>query len=1055
MARARSYIASAATALVACVALASAGVPLVHAAGLVDHAIQSTAGQPVYIDSTGGGVWRVASSPTGPVHAHDAGDASSRVVDVGGSHLPAARAGGDDGAIAGAHVDIAASVPGDLLTDLQTAGVIGDPLFDVNFRNASAWAGKTWTYSTTFATPEDLTSDPGDSVLLVFDGIKMGAEIRVNGKLVATAVDQFLRYSVPLAMAGTGANDAGEQQAASATASTPGIDSTSAVVHRVLKPRPSADVDAATAATNTLTVTFDPSICVDGRFMACTGGWDWAPYSTVWTSSVGSPGVAFTFTLGVWKSVYLVTVPAKSAAATHVVPEVFYTGAYPQAPLKDGAFAPFTVAVRTHFWAAAATQVSVLVSGGWGDFKIGAVVDVPPGDSNHTLNVTATDADVKLWWPAGMGSQPLYNVSVSFTPYPPTHRGLDGAPGAVLLRRVGFRHFALVTGNDTDPAWVAANKDVDGTDSLGMRFRVNGAAMWSRGGNMIPMDAMEGRYDVQAHVTLVQSAVAAGMNTFRVWGGGIYYPDVFYDTADEEGVLLYHDIQFAQEGHSPNVTATQAAEFRHQVRRLSHHPSLALIDGCNECVVRVGTPTGIYATFVLRVVAEELTSRVVWPSCPAEGWASGVNRLTAMPNGSPKGLVPGIGASNKEPFETHGPYLQGSGFGQVNAPGKLQMFPSNIPPALTNNTATGLALPGVYASEFGTSVMSSFESMSATLSPQHWGLHSGQPEDSCVQEPGRPYQNCSGTNVMGMRNHACDSLNIVYFNDSAAQLGAVGEQAFKGQLYRCMISQALNMKSNIEVRRSGNEHGTVIWQLGEIWPTGGWGSLEYGTPVAGQVRGGRWKPLHYWLMNSLFADVIVSCSDGGGSGAGDAGAWFCFVKNDRAAEAFDGTVSIQAVQLSTGKATHVVSRSVNLAQGPGVTAWFDASAIGPALVPGDSILLASVEAAGVAGSAPVVVSRNFIAVEEPYKLTGLKASNVAATVAAGPNPDGTVNVTVTTDAVALWVTLTTAAHGRFSDNAFVALPGKATVQFMPFGSEKVDIATLRSTLRVEDVSTYR
>ena len=78
-----------------------------------------------------------------------------------------------------------------------------------------------------------------------------------------------------------------------------------------------------------------------------------------------------------------------------------------------------------------------------------------------------------------------------------------------------------------------------------------------------------------------------------------------------------------------------------------------------------------------------------------------------------------------------------------------------------------------------------------------------------------------------------------------------------------MLGQALEMKSNIETRRGTNEFGTIIWQLNEIWPTGGWGSLEYGTPVEGQVIGGRWKPLHYFLRASVFADVMATCGEGG------------------------------------------------------------------------------------------------------------------------------------------------------------------------------------------------
>lgn len=156
---------------------------------------------------------------------------------------------------------------------------------------------------------------------------------------------------------------------------------------------------------------------------------------------------------------------------------------------------------------------------------------------------------------------------------------------------------------------------------------------------------------------IVQSAADANMNMLRVWGGGVFLPDAFYEAADEAGLLLYHDMQFAQFGHEPppvygNISRNESSggsgvvpnrdpfhverELRHQVRRLSHHASIAVWDGCNECAVvmdeditpttntgagypwcvpepvklKNGTvvekclysPTSVYATFILRVV---------------------------------------------------------------------------------------------------------------------------------------------------------------------------------------------------------------------------------------------------------------------------------------------------------------------------------------------------------------------------------------------------------------------------------------------------------------------
>lgn len=115
-------------------------------------------------------------------------------------------------------------------------------------------------------------------------------------------------------------------------------------------------------------------------------------------------------------------------------------------------------------------------------------------------------------------------------------------------------------------------------------------------------------------------------------------------------VMVYHDMQYAQQGHAPANTTEQRLELQHNVRRLSAHPSIVLWDGCNECRVIMGTDTGIYAWFVLTVVAEEDASRAIWPSCPAAGWLTGVDRLTSRPNGNALTTCK-EGRSN---IETHG-----------------------------------------------------------------------------------------------------------------------------------------------------------------------------------------------------------------------------------------------------------------------------------------------------------------------------------------------------------------------------------------------------------------
>jgi len=330
--------------------------------------------------------------------------------------------------------------------------------------------------------------------------------------------------------------------------------------------------------------------------------------------------------------------------------------------------------------------------------------------------------------------------------------------------------------------------------------------------------------------------------------------------------------------------------------------------------------------------------------------------------------------------------------------------------------------------------MSSFESMSAYLSQPHWGVHGGGPPDSCTIDPGNN-NHCTGSNVMAQRNYPCDNFIIVYFGGNDSVLDQVGEFPFKRQLYQCMIGQALQMKSSMESHRATNQFGTMIWQLNEIWPTGGWGSIEYGYPSGpGQVPGGRWKPLHYFLMNNGFTDVTVACGKGG----------LCMVKNDRAALPFVGHVLVEAVAFSTGATSTLLTVPLSLPAGPGVTQWF--SFDGSALDGTQAIVrVTAVDSSGA------TVASNVEAYTTPQFMK-LPQASVSLSVSQSPNPDSSVTITLTSPAVTVYTVLTTQAAGRFSDNAFLLVPPSATVTFIPFGA--LDLALLTSTLRVEHAAMY-
>jgi hypothetical protein len=291
-----------------------------------------------------------------------------------------------------------------------------------------------------------------------------------------------------------------------------------------------------------------------------------------------------------------------------------------------------------------------------------------------------------------MGPQPLYNLTTTFTPSGVSggFGGGGGGGGSIVsaTRAIGFRSFVLVTGDDSDPAALAG---VDGSGNLTMRFRVNGANVWSRGADMVPLEAIEGRQSDVAYRAFVASVAAAHMNTLRINGIDLFFPDVFYDACDAAGILLYHDMQYSVASPYPQSSPLQFAEMVHSVRRLSHHPSVALYDGNNE----MGSG-GIWESFVMTTVAEEDPSRPPWPASPSNGWGSGVDRLTSLPNG--KELH--AGNFNMRQLEGHGPYQHGNGFPTVddNHAGIDPMWPPGFDDPQQPNT-TAATLPGFFACE--------------------------------------------------------------------------------------------------------------------------------------------------------------------------------------------------------------------------------------------------------------------------------------------------------------------------------------------------------------------
>jgi beta-mannosidase len=269
------------------------------------------------------------------------------------------------------------------------------------------------------------------------------------------------------------------------------------------------------------------------RKMAASFGWDWGPDLQ---------------TAGIWKPVRLERWRVGRLAQTRVLSTLDDDG-------TTGRLSVHVKVERSGLEEAGDLQIRVTA----GD-RSGAVV-LPAGVTTGAVEIEVPGAPV--WWPAGHGAQPLADVEVSLL-------DADGTALDAVARRVGFRSVRL----DESP------------DEAGHRFAliVNGRPVFALGLNWIPEDHLLTRLTRQDYADAVDRAVAANANLLRVWGGGIFESDDFYDVCDERGVMVWQDFLLACAAYPEEepIRSEILAEVRENVTRLSSHPALVIWNGGNE-----------------------------------------------------------------------------------------------------------------------------------------------------------------------------------------------------------------------------------------------------------------------------------------------------------------------------------------------------------------------------------------------------------------------------------------------------------------------------------------
>lgn len=383
----------------------------------------------------------------------------------------------------------------------------------------------------------------------------------------------------------------------------------------------------------------------------------------------------------------------------------------------------------------------------------------------------------RLWWPNGHGEQPLYDVCLEL---------LDEA-GNVLdawRRRIGLRTVIL----DQHP------------DEFGESFQfvVNGRPIFAKGASWIPADSFVAEADRANYADLLSSAADANMNMIRVWGGGIYEKEDFYDLCDEKGLLVWQDFMFAcalypgDAGFQESVSA----EADYQVRRLSHRACLALWCGNNEVewmwkditksAQRRQAYEGIFYKILPEKVAQWDGATPYWPSSPH----------------NPEGYE--AGNDNQRGGDTH--------FWDV--------WHARMPVKKYEE------LNFRFYSEFGMQSYSSPEIAATYCKPRDW-------------------------NVFGpeMENHQKNRGGNQTILDYVSRLFRYAKD-YPALAVLSQLNQAYCMKVGVEhFRRSmPRTMGALYWQLNDCWPVASWSSLEFG---------GHWKALHY-AAKRFFAPALIS-----------------------------------------------------------------------------------------------------------------------------------------------------------------------------------------------------
>uniref|UniRef100_A0A6I8PJV2 Beta-mannosidase n=1 Tax=Ornithorhynchus anatinus TaxID=9258 RepID=A0A6I8PJV2_ORNAN len=663
-------------------------------------------------------------------------------------------------------VGLGGEVPGCVHTALSRQGLLQDPYYRFNDLEYRWITLDNWTYSKVFKTPFDIGK--WQKVNLVLEGVDTVAQVLMNNVTIGETDNMFNRYTFDVTNVIGDVNliELRFQSAISYAAQK----SRAHAGYRV-PPECPPPVQKGECHVNFV------------RKEQCSFSWDWGP--------------AFP-TQGIWKDVRI--------------------EAYNICNLKYLTFTPFYVSLARE-WRLLIESIFDVVSAE--PFGGQVTVNMPQLQTQQTydiqlrpretsvellLNVNK-NVSVESWWPSGHGNQTGYKIWVVFK--------LEGGYRIEKEAKVYFRTVELV------------QEPIPGSPGLSFYFKINGIPIFIKGSNWIPADSFQDRVFMKIWKCdslpllqlLLKSVVDANMNALRVWGGGVYEQDIFYDICDELGIMIWQDFMFACALYPTDQSFLDSvrAEVTHQIRRLKSHPSIIIWSGNNENEAAMAqnwfslppsemqTYIRDYVTLYVKNIRELVLvgdkSRPYITSSPTNGAESEEE-----------------GWLSKNPYDTH--FGDTHYYNYSSDCWNWKMFPKTR-----------------FASEYGYQSWPSFSTLEKVSIAEDWSYKS----------------NFS----LHRQHHKNGNDQMLYQAALHFKLPRNPDplQRFQDTIYITQVMQAQCVKMETEFyRRSqselvdgeGRTMGALFWQLNDIWQAPSWASIEYG---------GKWKMLHYFAQR-FFAPLL-------------------------------------------------------------------------------------------------------------------------------------------------------------------------------------------------------